>query len=250
MQCMVEYTIIYNYMLISKWLSVIFCWSEVIGSIFTNYVLYATIVSWHYPPLHDHLFKSVVQRWAGNEAPTDVRPCSLLTGDMNTNGRERPCMVFIGKWNTKRWERPCVTLNGNYNMSGGEATIRCSHRELEHGREWATMHGLHRDLEHGREWAAMRPSPGNSNTDGTRTGVSGHAALTGELEHGREWPKICSSMGIGLTELHYMLSMWRASDIHSLPCLRCILCMPSNSLHFDTMMQLQYLTCEIDCKIV
>ena len=32
-----------------------------------------------------------------------------------------------------------------------------------------------------------------------------------------------------------------------LPCLHCILYTPSNLLDFDTMMQLQYLTCEIEC---
>ena len=46
------------------------------------------------------------------------------------------------------------------------------------------------------------------------------------------------SMSHILNELYYMLSMWRANDIHPLPCLHCIHYMPSNSLHFDTKMQI------------
>ena len=46
----------------------------------------------------------------------------------------------------------------------------------------------------------------------------------------------------------HVKSKWHSSS--TLICLHCILYAPSNSLHFDTMMQLQYLTFEIECELV
>ena len=53
-----------------------------------------------------------------------------------------------------------------------------------------------------------------------------------------------------LNKLHYMPSMWRASEHSSFNLTSLHTLHAFKFVHFDTMMQLQYLTCEIECAVV